>query len=112
MKSPGIRTLSILLGLTLLIVAAVAVAHAKRARTMAVVHSPDGTSKAVVGKFRLCGLMGIEVVLEHRPREGIVTYASVEDLLDSWDKVERRYATSSGGGLLVPVTTDEPTVEK
>lgn len=112
MKWPASRQLSVFLGLAFLIVAAVAVGHANRARTMAVVHNPDGTSKAVVGKSRLGGLMGIEVVLEYRSREGTVTYASVQDLLGSWSDVERRYANSGGGGLLVPLTDEESNVTK
>lgn len=111
MKWPAIRLLPVLLGVAFLIVVAIAVAHANRARTMAVVHNPDGTSKAVVGKSRLGGLMGIEVVLEYRSREGRVTYASVMDLLGSWSDVERRYANSGGGGLLVPLPEDESEVE-
>lgn len=112
MKWSAIRLRPVFLGLSLLIVAVVAVAHANRARTMAVVHNPDGTSKAVVGKSRLGGLMGIEVVLEYRSRDGTVTYASVQDLLGSWSDVERRYANSGGGGLLVPLTEEELKVTK
>ena len=48
MKWPAIRLLPVLLGLAFLIVAAVAVAHANRARTMAVVHNPDGALELVV----------------------------------------------------------------
>lgn len=74
-----------------------------RPRDLAQRTNPDGTSTVIVGKPRLGGLMGIEIVLEHRNQDGKKTYGSVQDLLGSWKEACVRYENPEGGGLLTPL---------
>jgi len=101
-KKPTTRQIAALVGLLMLLFAGTAVVYQNEPRTLAQRDNADGTSTVVVGKPRLCGLMGIEIVLEHRARDGSRTYASVQDLLNSWEEAKFRYENPDGGGLLDP----------
>ena len=98
------RAVTVLFALSVLIVAGAAVVVVQgQPRVLAQRDNPDGSSTIVVGKPRLCGLLGIEIVQEERNLDGTVTYASVQDLLGSWKEAIRRYKDPDGGGLLAPL---------
>lgn len=74
--------------------------YANRPRDLAIRKHEDGTSRVIVAKPRLLGMMGIEIVMEDRAADGSRRYGSVQDLLGSWDEVFARYGNADGGGLL------------
>ena len=84
-------------------------AYENRPKVLAVRVNDDGTSRAIVAKPRLCGLMGIEIVMQDRAADGSPGYASVQDLVNSWDQAVARYQNPTGGGLLEPIPSNPQT---
>ena len=102
-------TLAVLVGLLLILVVGVVWVQGMP-RELARRNHPDGTFTVVVGKPRLAGMMGIEIVLQECASDGTVTFASVQDLLGSWEDAIRKYKNVGGGGLLAP-QNDPSTIE-
>ena len=102
MKKSTTIQLTVLAGLFVLILTGAAFVHQNKPRILAQRGNPDGTSRVIMGKPRLCGLLGIEIVLEYRAVDGTRTGASVQDLLNSWEEARLRYENPVGGGLLDP----------
>ena len=94
--------LAVFVGSMMLLAVAVVVVQGMP-RELARRENPDGTVTVVVGKPRLAGMMGIEIVQEERAADGTVTYASVQDLLGSWKDAIVKYEDADGGGLLAPL---------
>ena len=61
---------------------------------------PDGREMRMVGKPRVFGILGIEIVDYKVTRDGHEQAISVTDLCSSWAEAERKYANPTGGGLL------------
>jgi hypothetical protein len=69
-------------------------------RVLASSQLPDGREIRIVGKPRLFGILGIEIVDYEVMHDGREQAISVNDLCGSWDEAERKYANPTGGGLL------------
>ena len=84
----------LILGVIVLVVSGTVLISRDNRRELARTSASDGAATVVVGRERLFGLLGIEIIHEQLDPTGRVVAASVKGECSSWREARQKYSTA------------------